>query len=337
MGHCGNAGFRAGDNIYSLRDDKGVAHLTFIVNNGVLGESKGFGNNKPTKSYHPMIVALLLGKDNGRNIVDYIAGGGYAPENNFHFEDLSKDEQKKVLKAKPYIQSYFDFLKFKAQTDPAAAKKHLDDDFGYEFESVDFNKGTAKVKSWDDMPGMITWLKDETKSELKAVPDFEEDFMDWDFDVGTREAIDTYGYSADKRSKALMSEIIEKMKTKLGSEDEDEDYDVAWAAENEDGVADALRFAAEDGMRYGAEDHAYKDVVRALVGKSDENGFDMYQIEHKWELYISLADLAKLHNSGENLTSLIDFKYSAPYNGYDGFDDEAYNERLRELLGELEI
>ena len=35
-------------------------HLTFIVNDGYLGESKGFANQKPASRYHPYIARLLL-------------------------------------------------------------------------------------------------------------------------------------------------------------------------------------------------------------------------------------------------------------------------------------
>jgi len=339
MGHCGNAGYRDGDNIYSLRDSRNVAHLTFIVNNGVLGESKGFGNNKPSKQYHSMIIPLLLGEDNGQEIVGHIRGGGYKPENNFHFEDLTKEQQQFILQRKPYILDYFDFLKNKSKGDPEAVKKLIDDDFGFEFEKIDFGNGFAKVKSWDDFQDMITWLKNDTQSDMKEVPDFEDGFMDWHFNTDTRSAIDTFGYSASPENEKLMEEIIELMKAGE-PEDEDSDYDIEWAAENNYEVSRALRFSAEDGMRIGAEGDALQHVTKYFGKEVDDNGFEMVRMSGgNWELRISLSNLSKLHGdmagSGESLGNMVKFDYKAPYHGYSGFDDDVYNERLSEMLGEV--
>lgn len=349
MGHCGNAGYKEGDNIYSLRDSRNIAHLTFIVNNGVLGESKGFGNNKPSKQYHPMIIPLLLGKDNdsdshispfnGQEIVGHIRGGGYMPENNFQFEDLTKEQQAMVLQHKPYILDYFDFLKNKSKGDPEAVKKIIDSDFGFEFEKIDFGNGFAKVKSWDDFQNMMTWLKDDTQSDMKEVPNFEDGFMDWDFNIDTRSAIDSFGYSASPQNEKLMEEVIELLKHQIENFDEDEDYDINWAAEQNDDVAQALRFAAEDGMRAGAEGEAWQHIINYFHKEVDDNGFEIVRMPGgNWELRIGLKALSELHGqmagSGESLSSMVKFDYKAPYNGYSGFDDEVYNERLSELLGE---
>lgn len=99
MGHCGNVGQeKAGDNILSLRDPKNYPHLTFIINNGVLGEMKGKGNSKPSKKYFPAIIKLLQSP-----IVKRIEGGGYNPQGNFQFSDLDEKIQEKILKEKPGI------------------------------------------------------------------------------------------------------------------------------------------------------------------------------------------------------------------------------------------
>ena len=58
-GHCGNAAGKDGDNILSLRDPNNIAYLTFIINNGALGETKGRNNSKPAVKYHPAIIELL--------------------------------------------------------------------------------------------------------------------------------------------------------------------------------------------------------------------------------------------------------------------------------------
>ena len=103
MRHCGNGDGGFGEVLYSLREqvnrDGSVfwkPHLTFIVKNGFLGESKGFANQKPAEKYHPYIAIFLL--ESG---IKGIHGGGYLPQNNFKFLDLEHSLQKKVLSRHP--------------------------------------------------------------------------------------------------------------------------------------------------------------------------------------------------------------------------------------------
>lgn len=107
MGHCGNnqGRMREDDEVLSLRKrvvrynkEVDIPCLTFILNNGELGEMKGRGNDKPAKQYHKYIIQLLLSK-----YVDTIKGGGYAPQSNFKLTDLTEDEQEYVLSKKPDI------------------------------------------------------------------------------------------------------------------------------------------------------------------------------------------------------------------------------------------
>jgi hypothetical protein len=340
MGHCGNAGGRDTDNIYSLRDSRGIAHLTFIVNNGVLGESKGYGNSKPTVSYHKMIIPLLLGQDNGQPIVEYIKGGGYKPENNFHFQDLSKEDQQRVLKVKPYITNFIESLKQRAKGDPQLVKKELEETFSTNFEKVDFSNGFIKVKKWDDMHEMIEWLKENTQSKLKEVPDFDAMLDDWHFSTSVSDAIEVFKYSANKENHRYFDEMIELLKVKLGEDDDEEDYDVRWAVENNDEIEKALTWAADEGYRVGAESDAYNSVIKSLDHDTDENvGCMLYQMSGgSWEMRLPLQSLEKTYreygDSGEDLISNVEFTYSSPYNGYSGFDDDIYNERLSELLSD---
>ena len=67
MRHCGNGEGGRGDYLLSLRqpiEKQGVIfwkpHLTFILNNGYLGEMKGFANQKPHSRYHGYIEIYLL-------------------------------------------------------------------------------------------------------------------------------------------------------------------------------------------------------------------------------------------------------------------------------------
>lgn len=100
MGHCGNtAAVTQGDRVLSLRQQKGSKYepqLTFIENNGWLGEMKGRANTKPSAKYHGAIKALL---EHPR--IKHIAGGGYAAESNFELNDLSDADKEAILKKKP--------------------------------------------------------------------------------------------------------------------------------------------------------------------------------------------------------------------------------------------
>ena len=108
MGHCGNSPMRGRTDvrILSLRQPvrRGQTtywepHCTFILHDGgVLGEMKGKNNDKPTQRYHNYIVALL--KD--RRIAA-IAGGGYLPEHNFAFDDLTEAQKAEVKQANPSV------------------------------------------------------------------------------------------------------------------------------------------------------------------------------------------------------------------------------------------
>jgi hypothetical protein len=99
MGHCGNAGAKSGDNILSLRDPEGYPRLTFIVNNGMLGEMKGRANTKPKEDYHPAIVELLKHDE-----IKHVVGGGYAPEMNFKLDDLDDETKNELLEDKPDLE-----------------------------------------------------------------------------------------------------------------------------------------------------------------------------------------------------------------------------------------
>jgi hypothetical protein len=119
MGHCGNMGGSEDDTILSLREEfigrdpvkrkavlKEEPRLTFILNNGVLGEMKGQFNSRPDRKYHKYIRPLLLD-----DRIKFIVGGGYAPQNNFSLRHLSNTERHHINSEKPWINSisaYYD-------------------------------------------------------------------------------------------------------------------------------------------------------------------------------------------------------------------------------------
>ena len=112
MGHCGNVpSERPGDRILSFRtkvtDQVWRSNLTFILDkNGVLGEMKGRGNEKPNPKYHDAIVQLLT-----HDIVRGIKGGGYMPEHNFDMTDLPEHTRKQLYKTKPELMPLVDKFK----------------------------------------------------------------------------------------------------------------------------------------------------------------------------------------------------------------------------------
>jgi hypothetical protein len=111
MGHCGNRprADRSDQTILSLREPKQVGketlwepHLTFVLHGGgeegTLGEMKGRNNDKPTKQYHPYIVALL--KD--PRIHGFI-GATWLKDHNFRMSDLTEEQQREVFAANPNL------------------------------------------------------------------------------------------------------------------------------------------------------------------------------------------------------------------------------------------
>jgi hypothetical protein len=109
MGHCGNRGQVSGDQILSLREPRQKAgktywepHLTFIFDTatGMIGESKGRGNEKPAARYHPYIISLLKDKR-----IKGIKGGGYLPSHNFSMSDLTEEERTDLETIKPELMT----------------------------------------------------------------------------------------------------------------------------------------------------------------------------------------------------------------------------------------
>jgi hypothetical protein len=121
MAHCGNAGRKDGDKIYTFFDQKTHIHyLTFIVNDGLLGEAKAYENSKPpAKSLsvigrpdltslpiQPYYKDFFLLQENGQYVIQSIKGGGYKPENNLTFKDLEPQYQEEIEEAIPDINNY---------------------------------------------------------------------------------------------------------------------------------------------------------------------------------------------------------------------------------------
>ena len=92
MGHCGNC-FNSDDNLLSLRTNAKpiwpVLTFEWNPNDHVLWQTKGPKNSKPSKSFHPHIMTLLLS-----GMISGIARQSYQPASDFSLFDLSRENLK---------------------------------------------------------------------------------------------------------------------------------------------------------------------------------------------------------------------------------------------------
>jgi hypothetical protein len=157
MGHCGNAPSHVeGDRVLSLRRKVRIGknvyhepHLTFIENNGYLGEMKGKGNEKPNKKYHPHIVKLLEHPK-----IRSVVGGGYAHHRNFSLGDLDPTIKKALIKQKPEL----DFWQSKKAVKNAPEKFRNERDTVIWLNNLkNTNKNWKKelLRRIDDAPKMV--------------------------------------------------------------------------------------------------------------------------------------------------------------------------------------
>lgn len=352
MGHCGNQGAAEGDNIVSLRDAEGYAHLTFIINDGFIGEAKGRGNDKPSEKYHAPIVELLKS-----NYVDSIKGGGYAPENNFHFDDLH-DDHKKELEHKPHINDPIGHSMEKYKNNPKKLVGAVNEFFGTVFEDFDgnnfivedFEESTVKTtnrdgKTYDKWVGPYTAIE-EKSSHWENGP-IRVGWLDDDAHF------DNQGYHGLNHSELLdklNAENIDKIKEIISASRDDldggiDEYDLEELVDEDEDISQALDWAAGDAAHSGNMAEAYRSVQQQL-GSQDENGFWIDFKEYPWKLKISAEDVKNLYKEmvenetidQEDIDHMITLSYSEPQGGHYGdFDDEEFNERVSDHLHNIAI
>ena len=326
MGHCGNEGYNKGDNIVSLRDPEGYAHLTFILNDGFLGESKGRGNQKPSAKYHDPIVELLKS-----DYVHVIKGGGYMPAHNFNMNDLHDDHKKKL-----------------------EHKKHLDDPIGY---ILDKYKGKDTVGAINELFNTLEFESYDgenfTLNEFENWAEIEEAAKGWEGDIENMSWLDDpwehfdgshHGYTVSDLVEKLNRNNQDELMRHLKTEDPDELEELIG---NDDAVEEALMQAASNAHEHAIEGEAYKNI-QGQLSDPDENGFYIDFKTHPWNLTISKEKIRSLHkemqaddtiDDGE-FGNYIKLKYSPPYNGYDGysdFDDDNFNEMLSDGIHNLAV
>ena len=259
MGHCGNSGARDGDNIMSLRDPEGYAHLTFIINNKTLGEMKGRANSKPVERYHPAIVALLKSE-----YVDTIRGGGYAPENNFAFGDLSPKLQKDVKKVKPHIDDWLEHALASGNYGPVIDELEVDAAY-FKIEGDE-----VTLAQYAEIPQLNDLISGDSFNFYFGQEDNWEAF-DPQYIEPNWSDIDNY---LDDELREMMlrfaKENPESMDDDLEEGEEIEDAQDAF--ENFDQIRDAMTQAMADGNRIGAENEAWKSLQSQLKSGDDEFG-----------------------------------------------------------------
>lgn len=315
MGHCGNAGAREGDDIISLRDPHGKAHLTFILNDGMLGEMKGRANNKPSRKYHAAIVELLKHPE-----IHSIRGGGYAPENNFSLDDLTDAERKQVKEFKPDVGNpIMHMLK-------AGKKDKLANDLGLDEGDLEL-KGNevvlAKFENFEDL------------GEIVAGPAFEWWFGD------DRDRHDGGGWDAHWRDiEDYADPELEDLMVKVAREEEYDVDDAGEAFQESDTVRSAVESAFHDAYQAGAEKDAWDRFKSLMDSPEDEYGFWVDMDHHPYKLMISLEGLNRMGRLDDqeyrDLKDMIKskelFKFEEPYNGFSGFDEEGFLDSAKDML-----
>lgn len=357
MGHCGNtASGQQGENILSFRklikkskDENHwfwEPHLTFILDkNGFLGEMKGRANEKPDEKYHKYIIALLEDP-----IIKGIKGGGYAPERNFDITDLSEEQQNKLYDKKPGLMGIKEYFKRHGKTDELIEK--IETAWN---DMVDTTGGNAITLVWDDSKEHAAFAK------FKDVHDFVEEYGD-DTAKWCSEALsggDGFDFF-DGIDSSYVQDVLDMLDTKKVEARMAEKFPDEWEEEGDDaGLLDfierwddelyeALRIAAEDGLRSGAENDMMDDFKSGvedfeIIGNDSEDEIASGYIpkNHFWDepffLYISFKHLMDLVTDDEARESGITFKVNVeqPYYGWSGWDEEAVKEYMKQEYADL--
>lgn len=322
MGHCGNSGASEGDDILSLRDPEGKAHLTFIVNDGILGEMKGRGNSKPSSRYHQAILELLKHPS-----IHVVKGGGYAPERNFSLNDLPENERKQILSLKPNIDNIARYRLEKGDKAGIAWDLGLDDkDISLEGDTV-------------------TLAKYETEDLSRIVSGNSLEF--WFGDDSTRYD-NGHGHDMSWRDMDHYADKeLEELMVKVAKDEEGEAEDAAEAWEESDTVRSAIADAYNHAYLMGSEKEALESLNRTLEYQN-KDGFWVDTTQYPYRLMIHTKDLSDFMKDMSSDGGSIDleeyllernsFNFEEPNSGFYGFDREEFlnnaKEELRSRIGE---
>ena len=348
MRHCGNTATpKEGDKVLSLREpiqegDKTYykPHATFIVNNGFLGEMKGYGNQKPKASLHPYIKKLLLS-----DYVDMIMGGGYEPKQNFAFKDLKIEDQKEVLAVKPGLEDVESYYKTKGLTD--GIKKYIEPYFeGYsdfEFKKID-NIDYIVMLKYKDINEYAKDKDDEFEQALTNLEDSHDAiYIDSWHDEDRKEIVDAL--------EKVDPDLYNAMQAKGAPEYDDEDD---WYNEFESEINSSLWDAATADYETGLSKAVHRYIKHA---EFDPEGYGLrfnfaderYYHDTPLEIVISVPDFLVANSTHNIEQDAPEFFFGDSYNQHkfkhprwdgigSGMDyNEAYKvgaERLVEIMAE---
>ena len=361
MGHCGNSAEpKEGDTVISYRtievidgEELWKPRLTFILDrNGLLGETKGRANQKPDQKYHDVIVDLLR-----QDFVKGIKGGGYEPENNFHFEDLPEDVQDKLVEEKPGLASIrYDY-----------EKRGMTQQLVHRIQAM-----------WEDIESTMPEYKDgsflhPTKGTVhEFLNDHGGDTGKWITDVLTGEQhLDIWFDS--QNGDDLFYSLSPEVKTEVGKwiianhpdmveewkEENDQDYDgteerATWDIINENGIdeiQDALQRAEMRGHESGAENEMYQaakswiddlpnehDHTIGLSPGWDADHDDMQFLSIPEATMIDLTDhLEEIQYEGGIFEYLNIKEVEQPYHGFNEYDEDSAKEDALYHLSEAGV
>ncbi|MFA5490026.1 MAG: hypothetical protein WC284_12535 [Candidimonas sp.] len=319
MGHCGNRYGKSGDILLSLREKTHnpeifIPRLTFVINDGYLGEMKGFANNKPSEKYHPYIVKLLE-----LPMIKGIIGGGYEAHKNFSIEDLPENEINQLIEKKPLLGPIEvayekmgeseEFIKYLEKL--LSAHSH---DYHYSHE-----KKVWIIKHFSDVKEMLRdygndvakWAIDVILGNKHIEVYHEIEFNNFDLPEKITNNVEKYikqTYPDEYESDMYFSEIVKILKN------------------NDDGLYDILVEGIHNGIREGTYDQIKTELIKSI----DHSGWVLTG-DMEDEIYFPLATSQLIYDIKDGLLEDEDyFSYDdsyyinikEPHYGFDGYDEE---------------
>lgn len=361
MGHCGNAGSpKSGDQILSLRrviKHNGIAYfrpsLTFIINNGILGEMKGRANNKPNSKYHPYIMGLLK-----LPFIKGIRGGGYKPEANFDVSDLTDEQRAELseLKGSNFLLRYSAIAEINKLYIETGQFTHsmltsLEEEL-YEVEDLSDNGklGIMNDKLVYDLESIIedTGYKGYVFGDeyLELEVDIIEDFDEYlrylkstDYDLVIQYIVDNYE-----------GDIKEYMEEEYGNSD---DYGLLFVRNNVNEIITSLdiepvKNAIQDAHRHASESgtmaQMFSTMRDALIAIQDDYGIsiptNIYELvdEYNFQAIIEPKNFLKFANQFVDSGGEVHLDFEEPYYGFYAFDEDYFRDSaLKEQLIEQDV
>ena len=368
MGHCGNVvgQDRPDERILSLRrpvkvgrEDWWEPHCTFILEpSGLLGEMKGKANAKPAAAYHKYIVPLLEG-----DAVKGIQGGGYLPSHNFSLADLPKEEQERLVNAKPALANC-EFQYHKEGTTPQLVER-VSGALGWDLSHSTELDGFV-LNEYKSLDEFVQDAGNPTAKWINKVMTGDEDLDFWD----SADWAEALGW-LDAKHLAMVEKFIRVEhadKLKEWEEENDKEFD---GSEHDiqritedmdlDEVKEALDRGSEAAWRWGTE----HEMVTALVSAIDNMEQDapggeklMYEThtdkegkDHPvWDApvtsYYPMEAACKLADSGRTFDDITDdWQYGQerlgidvkePYNGWNDWDKQGLWDVVEEEFGRVQ-